>query len=54
VRKGDKENFSEELADVCIRVFDCAATLGIDLESEILKKMAKNEKREHKHGGKLA
>ena len=54
VRVGDKKNFAEELADVCIRVFDCAATLGIDLEQEIADKMEKNKNRPLKHGGKLA
>jgi len=54
VRKGDKVNFSEELADICIRVFDCAEALGINLEQEIVNKMQKNEERAHKHGGKLA
>ena len=54
VRKGDMENFAEELADVCIRVFDCAEALGINLEQEIVNKMAKNEARPLKHGGKLA
>ncbi len=54
VRNGDKENFAEELADICIRVFDCAEALGINLEQEIVNKMSKNEDRPHKHGGKLA
>jgi NTP pyrophosphatase (non-canonical NTP hydrolase) len=53
-RKGDKENFAEELADICIRVFDCAEALGINLEQEIVNKMGKNEARPHRHGGKLA
>ncbi len=54
VRKGDKENFAEELADICIRVFDCAEALGINLEQEIVNKMEKNELRPVRHGGKLA
>lgn len=49
-RKGDSENFAEELADVCIRVFDLCGALGIDLETEIADKMAKNAQREYKHG----
>lgn len=53
-RKGDLKNFSEELADVCIRVFDSAYVLGINLEAEILAKVEKNAAREYKHGGKLA
>jgi NTP pyrophosphatase (non-canonical NTP hydrolase) len=54
VRKGDKDNFSEELADICIRVFDCAEALGLNIEQEIVNKMERNEERPHKHGGKLA
>jgi NTP pyrophosphatase (non-canonical NTP hydrolase) len=54
VRKGDTSNLCEELADVCIRVFDVAATLGIDLERAIEAKMAYNETRPYRHGGKLA
>lgn len=51
-RKGDSENFAEELADVCIRVFDLCGLMDIDLEQAILTKMAKNKNRAHKHGGK--
>ncbi len=51
-RKGDKENFVEELADVCIRVFDLCGAHGIDLESAIIHKMAYNRTRSYKHGGK--
>ena len=54
VRIGDKQNFAEELADICIRVFDCAETLGINIEQEIVNKMEKNAARPVKHGGKLA
>jgi NTP pyrophosphatase (non-canonical NTP hydrolase) len=51
-RKGNDENFAEELADVCIRVFDLCGAKGIDLEKEILKKMEHNKTRSYKHGGK--
>lgn len=51
-RKGDQENFNEELADVCIRVFDLCGSRGIDLESAIQKKMERNKGRSYKHGGK--
>jgi NTP pyrophosphatase (non-canonical NTP hydrolase) len=54
VRAGDPDNFSEELADVCIRVFDCAHALNIDLDRAILKKMQQNMERPRMHGGKLA
>lgn len=51
-RKGDQENFAEELADVCIRVFDLCGSREIDLEGAISKKMEKNKHRSYKHGGK--
>lgn len=49
-RVGDDENFKEELADICIRVFDLCGLMDIDLESEILKKMEHNKTRPRKHG----
>ena len=51
-RKGDDENFAEELADVCIRIFDLCGARNIELGAAIEKKMAKNIGREYKHGGK--
>lgn len=42
--------FSEELADVVIRVFDIAFSMKVDLEAEIEKKMAANRARPHRHG----
>lgn len=51
-RKGDADNFSEELADVCIRIFDLCGSRNIDLEGAIEKKMEKNKLRDYKHGGK--
>jgi NTP pyrophosphatase (non-canonical NTP hydrolase) len=51
-RKGDADNFSEELADVCIRIFDLCGSRGIDLEAAISKKMEYNKSRNYKHGGK--
>lgn len=44
--------FPTELADACIRIFDLAEYLGIDLDAEIARKMAYNETRAHRHGGK--
>lgn len=51
-RKGWKDNFTEELADVCIRVFDLCGSREIDLETAIIKKMEYNKGRTYKHGGK--
>ena len=50
LRVGDMDNFAEELADIVIRVGDTAGGLGIDLESEIKKKMEKNKARGYLHG----
>lgn len=51
-RKGDKDNFVEELADTVIRVVDLSAGLGLDLAGAIVAKLKKNRERGHKHGGK--
>lgn len=51
-RKGNADNFAEELADVCIRIFDLCGLKEIDLESAISKKMEFNKSRTYKHGGK--
>lgn len=51
-RIGDAENFVEELADVCIRIFDLCGLLQIDLDKAIRHKMEKNKARTYKHGGK--
>ena len=50
LRRGDMDNFREELADVAIRLSDLCGGLGIDLESEIMKKIEKNKNRPYKHG----
>lgn len=49
-RKGDEENYAEELADIVIRVLDHAECEDIDLAEQVLSKMAENAEREHKHG----
>lgn len=49
-REDDQPGFAEELADVCIRVFDLAQWMGIDLTQEIVKKTKKNIARPHMHG----
>lgn len=51
-RHDDKENFAEELADVIIRVLDCSAGLGIDIDAVITAKLEKNKARGYHHGGK--
>lgn len=43
-----------ELADVIIRILDTCAENGIDIESAITAKMAYNEGRSYRHGGKRA
>jgi NTP pyrophosphatase (non-canonical NTP hydrolase) len=51
-RKGDKKHFTEELADVLIRLLDCAGGLDLDIVTATLDKIEKNSQRGHKHGGK--
>lgn len=50
LRYNNKDGFREELADIIIRVCDLADGLGIDLGTEIYKKMEKNKNRPYKHG----
>lgn len=52
-RKGDRANVAEEFADVLIRVLDATGGLGIDMDEEVRKKLAKNRTRGYKHGGKV-
>jgi len=49
-RKNDIGNFNEEIADTMIRLMDITSSLGIDIETEIINKMAKNQGREFRHG----
>ena len=49
-RHEDTENFKEEIADTFIRLADICGSVGIDIESEIKKKMEVNKQRPHKHG----
>jgi NTP pyrophosphatase (non-canonical NTP hydrolase) len=44
----------EELADVLIRIFDYAEQQQLNLKGALLAKMAFNETREYRHGGKRA
>jgi NTP pyrophosphatase (non-canonical NTP hydrolase) len=52
-REEGKERVAEELADVCIRVFDLSEEFGLDLETAIYTKMEFNKTRPIRHGGKL-
>lgn len=47
-------NVEEELADVVIRIMDTAAKRGWDVAGALEAKMAHNETRPYRHGGKLA
>ena len=51
-RCGDKENFTEELADVLVRVLDCASGLGLDMDEAVRAKLEKNKGRGFRHRGK--
>ena len=44
----------EELADAVIRILDYAGGASLDLEGALQAKMAYNETRPYRHGGKLA
>ena len=44
------EEFAEELADILIRIGDLAGGMGVDLESAVIEKMARNSQRSYKHG----
>lgn len=47
------EGVPAELADIVVRVFDLAGSLGINLEVAILEKMQFNETRTYRHGKKF-
>lgn len=51
-RKDDADNFLEELADVVIRVLDCAGGLTNEFDAVVRAKIEKNKKRQFRHGGK--
>lgn len=52
IRKRDRQNFDEELADIIIRVASIAHGLGTDLDAAIEDKLVKNKYRGLHHGGK--
>jgi len=49
-----KTDLGEELADVVIYLLGMAEILGIDLEQEIIQKVAKNKERQYKKVGEQA
>ena len=50
----DRPHFCEELADVVIMTLSAAAYLGIDIGSEVKRKMQINQGRPYKHGKERA
>lgn len=50
---GKPEGVASELADAVIRILDTCEAFGINLERAIIEKMAYNDTREYRHGGKL-
>ncbi len=44
----------EELVDTIIRILDLAGGMGFDIDGGLRAKMAYNETRPYRHGGKLA
>lgn len=51
---GSFSKVEEELVDTIIRILDLAGGLGFDIEGALRAKMAYNEVRPYRHGGKLA
>jgi NTP pyrophosphatase (non-canonical NTP hydrolase) len=50
---GKPEGIASEFADIIIRIGHYATKLGIDLDTEINRKLEYNLTRGHRHGGKL-
>ena len=53
VRKNDPPHFTEELADIFIRLLDITGTMGIDIEKAIDRKMTINAGRPFLHEKKI-
>lgn len=49
---GKPEGVGSEFADVLIRLLHYAGLFGIDLDAEYERKMAYNERRPYRHGGR--
>ena len=49
VQHADYNNLKEELADICIRIFDICGWQDINIGAEILDKMEKNSNRPYQH-----
>lgn len=52
LRKRDRANLEEELADVVIRCLDFAGGAGINLDGVVAAKLERNRGRGYRHGGK--
>lgn len=52
IELAEVSQFSEEMADVIIRVFDLCEFLGVDIIGAVHAKHAINKDRPYKHGGK--
>lgn len=50
---GTKDNVAEELADVCIRIFDFCGARKINLEDTLRRKIEYNKTRPYRHGKKF-
>jgi len=51
---GKPEGLAVELADAVIRIFDYLVYLGVNVDETIRQKVAHNELRPYRHGGKRA
>jgi NTP pyrophosphatase (non-canonical NTP hydrolase) len=50
LRKGDSDEFTEEIADTFIRLADLVGQLDLPLEKSMIAKMEKNKSRPYRHG----
>ena len=53
IRDKDIEGFTEELADIFIRLVNLCEVMDVDLEEEVIKKHNKNINRPRLHGRKV-